>query len=159
MTDTLGQEDPLEKGMATHSRILSWKILWTEEPGQLQSMGHKESDMTEWLSLHFISLTCFFLIGHGGGVGPLAADLLKHWELNGAFFTLADGHVGAEGWVTCEDHTNLNIPHLLHCSCPSPRHHCLPHARTSVRASSFLFYNSIPLSAARLTYWTTLFLC
>ena len=34
----LGQEDPLEKGMATHSRILAWKIPRTEEPGGLQSM-------------------------------------------------------------------------------------------------------------------------
>ena len=36
---SLGQEDPLEKGMATHSSILAWRILWTEEPGGLQSMG------------------------------------------------------------------------------------------------------------------------
>ena len=36
---SLGQEDPLEKEMATHSRILAWKIPWTEEPGSLQSMG------------------------------------------------------------------------------------------------------------------------
>ena len=36
---SLGQEDPLEKGMATHSSILAWKIPWTEEPGGLQSMG------------------------------------------------------------------------------------------------------------------------
>ena len=35
----LGQEDPLEKGMATHSSILAWRILWTEEPGRLPSMG------------------------------------------------------------------------------------------------------------------------
>ena len=34
----LGWEGPLEKGMATHSRILAWKIPWTEEPGRLQSM-------------------------------------------------------------------------------------------------------------------------
>ena len=33
---SLGQEDPLEKGMATHSSILAWRILWTEEPGGLQ---------------------------------------------------------------------------------------------------------------------------
>ena len=32
-------EDPLEEGMATHSSILAWRILWTEEPGGLQSMG------------------------------------------------------------------------------------------------------------------------
>ena len=36
---SLGQEDPLEKEMATHSSILTWKIPWTEEPVRLQSMG------------------------------------------------------------------------------------------------------------------------
>ena len=36
---SLGQEDPLEKTMATHSSILAWRIPWTEEPGGLQSMG------------------------------------------------------------------------------------------------------------------------
>ena len=36
---SLGREDPLEKEMATHSSILTWKISWTEEPGGLQSMG------------------------------------------------------------------------------------------------------------------------
>jgi len=36
---SLGQEDPLEKEMATHSSILAWRIKWTEEPGGLQSMG------------------------------------------------------------------------------------------------------------------------
>ena len=35
----LGQEDPLEKGTATHSSILAWRIPWTVEPGGLQSMG------------------------------------------------------------------------------------------------------------------------
>ena len=38
---SLGWEDPLEKGMATHSSILSWRIPWTQEPGGLQSMGSK----------------------------------------------------------------------------------------------------------------------
>ena len=38
-TRALGREDPLEKGMATHSSILAWEIPWTEEPGGLQSMG------------------------------------------------------------------------------------------------------------------------
>ena len=36
---SLGQEDPMEKGMATHSNILAWRIPWIEEPGRLQSMG------------------------------------------------------------------------------------------------------------------------
>ena len=44
---SLGQEDPLEKEMATHCKILAWEIPWTEEPGRLQSMDHKELDMTE----------------------------------------------------------------------------------------------------------------
>ena len=46
-----GWEDPLEKGMATHSSILAWRIPWTEEPGQLQSMGSQELDTTEQLTL------------------------------------------------------------------------------------------------------------
>ena len=37
----------LEKEMATHSSILAWRISWTDEPGEIQSMGHKELDMTE----------------------------------------------------------------------------------------------------------------
>ena len=45
---SLGQEDPLEEGMATHSSILAWRIPWTEEPGGLYSpWGHKEPGMTE----------------------------------------------------------------------------------------------------------------
>ena len=39
----LGREDPLEKEMTTHSRILAWRIPWTEEPGGLQSMVSQES--------------------------------------------------------------------------------------------------------------------
>ena len=43
----LGKEDPLKEGMATHSIIPTWKILWTEEPSELQSIGSQESDTTE----------------------------------------------------------------------------------------------------------------
>ena len=43
----LGWEDPLEEGMATHFSILGWKIPIDEEPGGLQSIGQKESNMTE----------------------------------------------------------------------------------------------------------------
>ena len=48
---SLGQEDPLEKEMATHSSILAWRIPWTEEPGGYSPWGRKESDTTE--RLHF----------------------------------------------------------------------------------------------------------
>ena len=41
---SLGWEDPLEKGMATHSSMLAWRILWTDEPGGLQSMGSYRAD-------------------------------------------------------------------------------------------------------------------
>ena len=44
---SLGQEDHVEEGMASDSSILAWRIPWTEEPGGLQSYGHKELDMTE----------------------------------------------------------------------------------------------------------------
>ena len=43
---SLGQEDPLEKGMATHSNILAWRIPWTVEPGRLHTI-HGVADMTE----------------------------------------------------------------------------------------------------------------
>ena len=52
-----GWKDPLEKGMATHSNILAWRIPWTEEPGQLQSMGSQESDNTERLTLSLFTFT------------------------------------------------------------------------------------------------------
>ena len=44
---SLGQEDPVEDGMATHSSILAWRIPWTEEPSGLLSIGSKELDKTE----------------------------------------------------------------------------------------------------------------
>ena len=57
---SLGQEDPLEKEMATHSSILAWEIPWTEEPDGLQSMGLQKSDATNHhhhtLNANFLSL-------------------------------------------------------------------------------------------------------
>ena len=54
----LGQEDLLEKGMATHSSILAWKIPWTKEPGGLQSMGSQRVRYDEATSTF-----TFFTIG------------------------------------------------------------------------------------------------
>ena len=55
---SLGQENPLEKGMATHSSILTWRLPWTEEP-----WGRKESDTTEQLTLSLSKLkTQFFSV-------------------------------------------------------------------------------------------------
>ena len=55
---SLGQEDPLEKEMATHSNIHAWKIPWTEEPGGLQSMGSQRVGHDWATSLQFTSSRC-----------------------------------------------------------------------------------------------------
>ena len=49
---SLGWEDPLEKGMASQYSILAWESPWTEEPDRLQSMALQESDATEQLGTH-----------------------------------------------------------------------------------------------------------
>ena len=54
---SLGREDPLEEEMATHSSILAWRIPWTEEPGRLQFMRLRESDMSwRFLSSFFLHI-------------------------------------------------------------------------------------------------------
>ena len=50
----LGREDPLEKGMATHSSILAWHSPWTEEPTGLQRVGHNWSDLALMHSLSLV---------------------------------------------------------------------------------------------------------
>ena len=53
---SLGQEDRLEKEMATNSGTLAWKIPWMEEPGRLQSMGSQsQTRLSDFTSLHFTS--------------------------------------------------------------------------------------------------------
>ena len=66
--------------MAPHSSTLAWKIPWTEEPGRLQSMSHKESDTTERLNFLF-SLSC---IGEGNG-NPLQYSCLENPRDGGAW--------------------------------------------------------------------------
>ena len=68
---SLGQEDPLEKGMATHSSVLAWEISWTEEPDR--SRGLKKSQRTEWLTLTLIffflrNYSTFFCFPVGGAI-------------------------------------------------------------------------------------------
>ena len=70
----------LEKEMTTHSSPLAWKIPWTEEPGGLQSMTRKESDMTERLHFHFsLSYT-----GEGNG-NPFQSSCLENSIDGGAW--------------------------------------------------------------------------
>ena len=58
-----GQEDPLEKGMAIHSRILAWRIPWTDEPGGLQSMG-SQTVRHDWSDWALIGRTPALLFAH-----------------------------------------------------------------------------------------------
>ena len=54
---SLGQEDPLEKEVVTHSNILAWEIPWTEEPGGLQAMG-SQKNQTQLSDQTIITLPC-----------------------------------------------------------------------------------------------------
>ena len=73
---SLGQEDPLEKGVVTHSTILVWRIPWTEEPGGLSSMGSQRvghdlnvlNSQSQWFNYNyepFIHTTCSPLVTWG----------------------------------------------------------------------------------------------
>ena len=55
---SLGWEDSLEKGMATHFSILAWRIPWTEEPGRLQSMGSQSQTRLKRLNTHTGTVDC-----------------------------------------------------------------------------------------------------
>ena len=72
---SLGWEDSLEQGMATNSSILAWRILWTEEPGGLQSWGCKESNTTELLVL----LSCMYI---ASDLQNLVTKLIKAMQEN-----------------------------------------------------------------------------
>ena len=63
---SLGQKDPLEKGLAAHSSVLAWRIPWTEEPVGYSPWGHRESAMTEQLTLTYSRLTNNVVIASGG---------------------------------------------------------------------------------------------
>ena len=76
---SLGGEHPLEKGMATQSSILAWRIPWTEEPGRYSSEDCKESDTTERLHFHF-SLSC----SGEGNSNPLQCSSLEKPRDGGA---------------------------------------------------------------------------
>ena len=90
---SLGQEDPLEKGMATHSSILAWGLPWAEKPGGLQSMGSQRVGMTEGLTLVTCDLTND-LDDHDGVITHLESDILKcevKWALGSITTNKASG--------------------------------------------------------------------
>ena len=102
---SLGQKDHLEKGMATHSSILAWRIPWTEETGGLQSMG-SESETNEWLTLS-LSLHFHFPIGSVSLESPdqFRSPLDPRLRLQHVFFGLLEeslpGATGNHGDSKC----------------------------------------------------------
>ena len=93
---SLGREDPLEKGMATHSSILAWRIPQTEEPGGLQSTGLQRAHMTEHARVHTHTHThtlhicqCYsFSLPHPL-LPPLCPNIWRTSILNFRFITVA----------------------------------------------------------------------
>ena len=67
---SLGWEDPLGKGMATHSSVLAWRIPWTEEPGGLQSMGSQSQTRLSDNTYPVVKTPSFQWRGHGLGSIP-----------------------------------------------------------------------------------------
>ena len=85
----MNQEDPLEKGMATHTSLLAWRIPWTEEAGGYSPWGHKESDMTKWLTLpssenRFSSSFSIFYFGYSSFVCPLKVSISDKSLISGS---------------------------------------------------------------------------
>ena len=89
----LGQEDTLEKEMATHSSILTWRFPWTEDPGRLQSMDHKSRTLLKRLSItqHKAKRIYFF---KASDTADAAVQLLSHVRLFATSRTVAC-------WVLC----------------------------------------------------------
>ena len=78
---SLGCEDPLEKGMATHNSILAWRIPWTEEPGELQSLGLQRARHGGVTNTHFSTrknLPCN--AGHMGSIPGQKTKILHATE-------------------------------------------------------------------------------
>ena len=119
---TLGQEDPLEKWMATHSCILAWRVPRTEEPGGLQSMGSQSIDTTEWQTLSELSVILLCCQPHCPGcgkefgfLGPPHALLNLGWSQESLPHLLPDSglvnkraqglcvrrHPGSTGHISC----------------------------------------------------------
>ena len=105
---SLGQEDPLEKEMATHSSILAWKILWTEEPGGLQSMGSQKvrhNSYTQHMHTHnCMGYLCFWIhVNHRSVVRTDVCACTWVWEREMCVC------VGGE-WGDLESSTELWVP-------------------------------------------------
>ena len=105
----LGQEDPLEKGMATHSSILAWRIPWTEKPGRLQSRGSQRVGH-DWVTntlLHSLNV-CWYGFrkaksGQGDSLGDCCHSPDENEANEGLFFCISFDE-GLLKWLTLCEH-------------------------------------------------------
>ena len=78
---SLGQEDPLDKGMPIYFSILAWRTPWTEEPGRLQSTGVAELDTTEWLTrtslMYGLNFFFFVMLHYWGRTWALSSENME----------------------------------------------------------------------------------
>ena len=75
---SLGWKDPLEKGMATHSSILAWRIPWTEEPGALQSVGSQRVGHEWATTTNIMNISCYSFCSSILDMGFLVAQMVKN---------------------------------------------------------------------------------
>ena len=99
---SLGREGPLEKGMATHSCVLTWRIPWTEEPGGLQSkgsqrVGHDWATDTKWAELRHYSLEVVQPTREARVLGTSSSLALSGHKPRLQFCHLENGSCGASG--------------------------------------------------------------
>ena len=100
---SLGWEDPLEKGMATHSSVHAWRIPWTEEPGGLQSMGSQSGTRLSAAQHAFNRLArntrqdglTFHTNQHNHPQAPAGNDLGALWNLTQCISKYGKKHLGA----------------------------------------------------------------
>ena len=92
---SLGQEDPLEKGMATHSSIPTWRIPWTEEPGGLESMGLQR------VRQYWVAHTFTFIV-----MITIPVTLSSHWTV----FSLP---LCSRDWRTCRPGCRRCLPDIV----------------------------------------------
>ena len=96
---SLSWEDPLEKGMATHSRILAWRIPWTEEPGGLQSIGSQRG-RHDWVSTHThvrnIKDDLTFRVGLIWEYRVVFQNMIKFYYANNWPTIIVEGNIGIQ---------------------------------------------------------------
>ena len=158
---SLGQEDPLEEEMATHSSILAWRIPWTEEPGGLQFMGLLKSHTwfsnnththpTSSLSIHLLRDTgCFHILAV---VNNVLRTLGYMYPL--IYFLLKDNC--STEFCCFLSNLSMNQPLVYIYPLPLETPSYLPPQHVSFYISTFVFFNYMPKRGLAGSYDSSIF--